>query len=216
MPNRPHYKYPSTPYLPWSPTVNADDTVLDVACLVGKEVVVTEKLDGENTTMARAFIHARSLDSGHHPSRAWVKALHGRIAHQIPEGWRLCGENVYALHSIPYHNLASYFYLFSVWDEHNCCLPWDETVLWAGLLELVTPPLLYRGLWDEARLRALTLDTATCEGYVVRTVAGFAYGDFAHHLAKWVRPSHVQTDQHWMARAVVPNALAEPNPAKEV
>jgi hypothetical protein len=28
------------------------------------------------------------------------------------------------------------------------------------------------------------------------------------HLAKWVRPSHVQTDQHWMSAAVRPNGLA--------
>lgn len=209
MRHRPRYKYPSTPYLPWSPTVDVDDTVLDVSWLVGKEIVVTEKLDGENTTMARDFIHARSLDSGHHPSRAWVKGLHGRIGHQIPEGWRLCGENVYALHSIPYHNLASYFYLFSVWDERNVCLAWDETVLWAALLELATPTVFYRGPWDENRLRALTFDTEQCEGYVVRTAEGFAYEDFTRHLAKWVRPSHVQTDQHWMARTVIPNGLAE-------
>lgn len=45
------------------------------------------------------------------------------------------------------------------------------------------------------------------EGYVVRTTSGFAFADFDQHLAKWVRPGHVQTDQHWMHQAVVPNGL---------
>lgn len=36
-------------------------------------VVITEKMDGENTTLYRDGLHARSLDSRHHPSRNWVK-----------------------------------------------------------------------------------------------------------------------------------------------
>lgn len=37
------------------------------------------------------------------------------------------------------------------------------------------------------------------EGYVVRTVEGFAFDEFASHIAKWVRKGHVQTDEHWKA-----------------
>jgi RNA ligase len=94
-------KYPRTPHLPWSPGASEDDVKLD-GCLKfqGREVVVTEKMDGENTSLYRNGLHARSLDSRHHPSRDWIKAWHGGIAHHIPEGWRLCGENVYARHSI--------------------------------------------------------------------------------------------------------------------
>ncbi len=124
------YKYRSTPVLPWSPG-GSDGYIADVSCFAGHEVVVTEKMDGENTTMYRDHIHARSIDSKHHPSRNWVKRLHGTFAHLIPEGWRLCGENMYALHSIAYEQLDSYFYLFSVWDEHNRCLDWDEMLEWA-------------------------------------------------------------------------------------
>ena len=41
-----------TPHLPWSPGAAADDVrVGDVAGLRGREVVVTEKLNGENTTL---------------------------------------------------------------------------------------------------------------------------------------------------------------------
>ena len=39
--------------------------------------------------------------------------------------------------------------LFSVWNELNVCLSWDETEEWAQRLGLVTVPVLYRGIWDE-------------------------------------------------------------------
>lgn len=204
------YKYPRTPHLPWSPGVASDDVLLvDTREFEGKDVVITEKMDGENTTMYRDHIHARSIDSKHHPSRTWVKSLHGAIAYSIPEGWRLCGENLYAVHSMPYATLPSYFVLFSVWDEHNVCLSWGETEEWAALLGLATPPLRYRGIWDEAKIRGLTLDTEQQEGYVVRTSEGFAYEAFTRHVAKWVRAHHVQTDEHWLNRPVVPNGLRD-------
>ena len=201
-------KYPSSPHVPWSPGVSGDDVILaNTEPFSGKEVVVTEKMDGENTTMYGDHIHARSLDSRHHPSRDWVKHLHGQIRHNIPEGYRICGENVYARHSIQYENLDSYFYLFSVWDERNHALDWDATLEWAALLGLQTPQEFYRGPWDVEAIQKLDLDTDLVEGFVVRTVEGFAFGDFRHHLAKWVRKNHVQTDQHWMHAQVIPNGL---------
>ena len=202
------YKYPRTPHLPWSPGVDDDDVVLPVADMFeGRDVVVTEKMDGENTTMYRDHIHARSIDSRHHPSRDWVKALHGRIAHQIPDGWRLCGENVFARHSIAYDDLESYFYLFSVWTDENACLSWDETLEWAELLGLHTPTEFHRGRWDEELVRSIEIDVDRQEGYVVRLAEGFAFEDFRNSIAKWVRKDHVQTDEHWMHTEIVPNEL---------
>jgi hypothetical protein len=160
-----YFKYPRTPHLPWSPGATSDDVYLvDVSTFEGHEVVVTLKMDGENTTMYRDHIHARSLDSGHHPSRAWVKGLHGTIAHLIPDAWRLCGENLFAEHSIHYSDLPSYFMLFSIWNEANNCLSWDETIEWAALLELEIVPILYRGRWDEKMIRTIALDPQTRKG----------------------------------------------------
>ncbi|WP_293910538.1 RNA ligase family protein [Deinococcus sp.] len=201
-------KYPRTPHLPWSPGAGGDDTVLGSARqFAGQEVIVTEKLDGENTTLYRRGLHARSLDPRPHPSRDWVKGLQGRLGYLIPADWRVCGENLYARHSLAYDELESYFYLFSVWDDSNTALSWDETLDWAATLGLPTPRQLWRGPWDEAAVRAVTFDAALVEGYVVRTVAGFAHADFQQHIAKYVRQGHVQTDQHWMHAAVVPNRL---------
>lgn len=202
------HKYPRTPHLPWSPGASEDDVRLSAcAGFEGRRVVVTEKMDGENTSLYRDGLHARSLDSRHHPSRAHVKAWHATIAHEIPEGWRFCGENVYARHSIAYGNLRGYFFLFSVWTAENECLPWPETVEWAALLGCPVPEVFYQGLWNAETVRRTTVDPAVCEGYVVRLEEGFPYARFAASVAKWVRPSHVTTDQHWMQAPVVPNRL---------
>ena len=203
-------KYPRTPHLPWSPGATSDDVrVFDLSGFEGRRVVATEKLDGENTSLYRDGMHARSIDSRHHPSRDWVKGLQARIGYEIPEGWRLCGENLYARHSVAYYELESYFYLFSVWNEGDECLSWEETVTLAKLFELPTPSVLFDGPWDVEAVRSLRVDTEICEGYVVRLAEGFAYQDFARSVAKWVRPSHVQTDDHWMHGTMVPNGLRD-------
>ncbi|MFD0261675.1 RNA ligase family protein [Kitasatospora indigofera] len=205
-------QYPRTPHLPWSPGATADDVRTgDLSGLYGAEVVVTEKLDGENTTLYPDGLHARSLDSAHHPSRTWVKALQGRIGPRIAPGLRICGENMFARHSIPYHALESWFYGFSVWDGPRC-LGWDDTVRLLRGLGVPTPPVLWRGTFDERALRALRLDPERQEGYVVRTVEGFERAEFGRRVAKWVRPRHVRTDAHWMHAAVVENGLGPAAP----
>lgn len=202
--------YPRTPHLPWSPGATSDDVRLaDLAGLTDSEVVVTEKLDGENTTLYADGLHARSLDSAHHPSRGWVKALQGRIGPRVPAGWRICGENVFARHSIPYEDLASHFYGFSVWDG-EVCLDWDRTVDFLRDLGIPTPAVLWRGVFDaraERTLRALRPDTRRQEGYVVRPAESFPAAAFGRRVAKWVRPGHVTTDSHWMHAEVVGNGL---------
>lgn len=203
-------KYPRTPHLSFSPGVSSDDLLLDSSeIFTGAEVVVTEKLDGENTTIYQDYIHARSIDSKHHPSRAWVKSLQAQIGCDIPPGWRICGENLYARHSIAYENLGSYFYVFSIWDEDNTCLSWQETEEWASILELAIVPVLYRGTWNEAVIKQIadSLDLKKVEGYVVRKTARFQFSEFGQSIAKWVRKNHVQTDEHWMYREIVPNKL---------
>lgn len=200
--------YPRTRHLPWSPGATADDLrVTDLSGLRGREVVVTEKLDGENTTLYADGLHARSLDSAHHPSRAWVKGLQGRIGQGIPAGWRVCGESMYARHSLAYDDLESWFYGFSVWDGDGRCLHWDRSVEFLRRLGIPVPAVLWRGAFDERALRALKLDTERREGYVVRTVDGFPAAEFGQRVAKWVRSGHVVTDTHWMHSAVVENGL---------
>lgn len=203
-------RYPRTPHVPWSPGASTDDVRHGaLSCFDGEEVVVTEKLDGENTSLYRDHLHARSPDSAHHPSRAWIKRFHDRVRGRIPEGHRVSGESLYARHSIAYEALESWFYVFSVWDRDDVCLDWDATTRFARRLGAPTPRVLYRGRYDEKAIRALEarLDLRTVEGYVIRAAGAFARGDFDAHVAKWVRKDHVQTDVHWMHGPVVPNGL---------
>jgi hypothetical protein len=50
------------------------------------------------------------------------------------------------------------------------------------------------------------------EGYVVRLASGFHYRGFRQSVAKYVRKDHVQTDDHWKSREVVPNRLRGDHP----
>lgn len=206
-------KYQRTHHFPWSPNVSSDDKIIpNLSGFEGEEVVVTVKMDGEQTSMYRDGFHARSIDTAPHPSRDWLWGVHRRTGHDIPESWRVCGENLYAVHSIHYHNLPAYFLVFSIWDQKNFCQSWDDTEEWAKLLELKTVPVIYRGPWDEKRIRDLDLETYAgdpCEGYVVRVARSFHYKEFRNVVAKVVRKNHLHTHGHWMRQAVVVNGLAE-------
>lgn len=207
-----HLKYPRTYHLPWSPGLTKDDRLLEsTSAFEDQEVVATVKMDGENISMYRDHIHARSLEFRRHESRSWIRAFHAERARHIPEGWRVCGESLFARHSIHYRALPSYFLGFSVWDETNACLPWDETLEYFELLDILPVPTLYRGPYDEQRLRELyseDYEDEPCEGYVVRRTDGFSYRDFRRCVAKFVRADHVQTDRHWLRQVMVPNGLA--------
>lgn len=206
------YKYNRTYHLPWSPGATSDDKIIhSVEHFIGHDVIVTEKMDGENTTIySDGTCHARSLDSGFHPSRTWIYQLAGQIGYQIPTNWRICGENLFAEHSIHYTNLSTYFMVFGIYDENNICLNWDDTKEYCQMLDLQTVPELYRGQWDEELIKKCYKQIGNYgiqEGYVVRKTQAFSYDDFNLNVAKWVRSNHVQTDEHWSSKSVIQNTL---------
>ena len=224
-------KYPRTMNLPWSHSESSDDVWWDdCADFEGKEIVLTEKLDGECTTIyPDGHVHARSIDTSHHPSRSWIKQEAARFAHDIPAGYRICGENVFAYHSIFYTELPSYFFVYGIYDGDRC-LSWDDVEELCVLLELQTVPVIHRGTWEEGEVRNMWTgegafptfgsdvdvpsypdDFTPCEaeGYVARIAASFVYSDFRRNCAKYVRANHVQTDQNWMTRSVIPNLLLQ-------
>ena len=209
---RPWQKYPRTPHLPWSEGVGDDDQkAMSCDHFEGVEIVVTETMDGENTTGYPDHFHARSVDSASHPSQSMARAAHAKFAHDIPDGWRICCENVFALHSIGYSNLPGHLLLISVWDESNTCLSWDDTVLWSELLSIPTVPVLWRGTWDEATVRGLwnPQNRDRTEGLVVRAAESFGMGEFSRKVAKFVRRGHVnENDDHWKSRPVVKNSFS--------
>jgi hypothetical protein len=196
--------------LPWSEKRGADDkTLLDTSNFEGQDIVLTAKMDGENTTLYSDGLHARSLDSGHHPSREWVKGLWGRMGYMIPEGMRVCGESLYARHTVPYSNLRDFFYVHSIWEEEQC-LSWDETEEWAELLGLQLVPVIWKGKWDEEKVRATPtgeVEGDPCEGYVVRLSRRFFLEDFSKSVAKFVRADFQIPGEHWMFQKITPNEI---------
>lgn len=207
-------KYPRTYHLTWSPGATKDDRFMkNYSGFERKRVVVTLKMDGENTTMYPGYgtdrIHARSLDYSPHPSRNYVRSLHGRLGADIPEGWRVCGENCYAAHSIQYKNLPDHFLMFSIWNGMTC-LSWDETVEWAQLLGVKMVPVIYDGVWNEDVIKKLhepIRNGDQVEGYVVRRADAFPYNNFHQMVGKYVRAGHVGDHGHWSKRSVISNGV---------
>jgi len=205
-----YVKYPRTYHLPWSEGRTKDDRILkNTEHFLGKKVVVTEKMDGENATLYRDYYHARSIDGNGHWTQTWLKNFHSQFAYEIPDGWRICGENLFAKHSIKYNDLKSYFMGFSIWDN-DICLSWDDTVQYFDMLKIDHVPVIYHGEWDEDVIMNINLDTSKQEGYVVRLSDKFYYNDFKKSVAKFVRKNHiVDTVHHWKHSNIEKNELVE-------
>lgn len=191
--------------------MNDDRVMPHLEAFRGEEVVVTEKMDGENTTLYDDTLHARSIDGRYHPSRSWVKGFWAEtVAYHLPQYYRICGENMYAQHSIVYDDLETYFYGFGLW-EHDTCFDWDFTLNCFKERGITPVPTIWRGEWNETIIRELSedLNLERKEGLVVRVTRAFNAVEFPLVVGKWVRKGHVQTDEHWMHGEVKPNGLKE-------
>lgn len=207
-----YVKYPRTYHIPQSQPGRKDDKYLkDLSQFHGKDVVITTKMDGENSSIYNGYFHARSINSGSHPSRKWVKGLYGRINWEIPEGWRICGENLWAKHTVEYNNLEDFFLVFSIWNEKNICLEWDETKTYCDILGLKTVPEIYVGPYSDKVVNDLIpqFDGKSQEGFVIRLKEEFTYGDFKKSVAKYVGPKFVLPHGHWSQGKIECNKLKD-------
>lgn len=105
------------------------------------DLVLTEKLDGQNNCFSKRGVFARShVQPTEHP---WDKPMRERwelIKNDLNE-LEIFGENMYGIHSIAYRNLESYFYVFAV-REGDQWLSWEEVQFYAALLDFPTVPEL--------------------------------------------------------------------------
>lgn len=200
-------KYNRTYHLPFSPGSTNDDRISDSAIsLIGIDIVITEKLDGENTGMTSDGVYARSHAA--FTESAWsreVRQLHSMIKSSIDEDVFIFGENMEGIHSIEYTNLKSYFYMFGVRDN-NIWIPWEGVEEYSYLLDIPTVPVLFKGVVNsEKELQQIVEDLVKQpsalggkrEGIVIRNASMFHNDDFSENVMKWVRKGHVQTDEHW-------------------
>lgn len=203
-------KYGRTCHLPNSPGATSDDRIMaGLDGLEGAELVLTEKMDGENTTIHAGGCHARSPDSRDHPSRNWLKAFAAGISPQLEPGERIVGENLYARHAIAYDALPSFFMGFAL-IRGDVVQGWDDTLTRFASLGITPVPVLHRGpfhagLFDQV---AASLNPATQEGFVARITSAFPEAGMSRRMGKYVRAGHVQPDAvHWRRAPLIPNRM---------
>lgn len=206
-------KYPRTYHMPWSPGATSDDKILKLGWFdnyKGKQVVFTEKLDGENTCMTYADVYARSHGA---PTRSpWSRnlwdlqeGLYWKVKNAIGPNEEVFGENLYGEHSIHYDRLLAYWHMFAV-NNGERWYSWDEVCEFAEMLGVPHVPELYRiVVQDEEQVKTIVNDLMrmpSCygkekEGIVMRIVDSFPIEEFPNCVCKYVRANHVQTDEHW-------------------
>lgn len=204
-------KYGRTFHLPISLGTTSDDKIMSALDgLMVDDLVITEKTDGENTTIHSSGTHARSPDSCYHPSRDWIKAFAASISPQLENDERIVGENLFAKHSVAYEELPSYFLGFS-WIVGHDIQSWDRTLLRFEELGITPVMELYRGPFTNRLFEEIAdqLDLTKQEGFVARDAAGFNENKMPLCMGKYVRANHVQSETHWMNSELVPNRLAK-------
>ena len=205
-------KYPRTYHLPYSPGTTSDDKKLSddwFSIYQGKDIVITEKLDGENLAINHFDCFARSHSS---PTRSpwsrniWEKdGILWKIKDNLSENETIYGENLFGEYSIHYDKLTSYWHMFAANNERYW-YSWNDVKLMAEFLVQPTVPELFRGVVsDEEELERLVLYYVNQpsvygkdrEGVVVRIADEFPIDEFSSNVCKWVRPNHVTTNEHW-------------------
>lgn len=200
-------KYNRTMHLPFSPGTTSDDRIAkSVETLLHRDVVITEKLDGENCGMTRDGVYARSHATfTTSPWSVMVRTLHATLKNDIEEGMFLFGENMEGIHSIEYDHLTSPLYIFGI-RRGNEWSSWNEVEEFSFLTGVPTVPVLFKGKFESEKdltfkvMELVAQESALGgkrEGIVIRAQSGFPDEQFQMNLMKWVRKGHVTTSEHW-------------------
>lgn len=211
-------KYGRTFHYPFSPGTTSDDRINynywdDITSI--KQLVHTEKLDGENNCLSRLGVFARSHAAP--TTSAWsqqIRTYWQSIRNDLGD-LEIFGENLYAIHSIEYSRIEDHFFVFGI-RLHDRWLSWEETKFYTRTLDLPTVPEIkvfdtptdrkafeadFLSIVKEESIFGST-DTITgkscsMEGIVTRDTGEYPVDDFAKHVFKYVRKGHVKTNEHW-------------------
>lgn len=212
-------KYGRTYHYPFSPGTTSDDRINhmywdDIQHI--ETLLHTEKLDGENNCLNRFGVFARSHAAP--TTSPWTAQLreHWELMKNDLGDLELFGENLYAVHSIEYKRLESYYYIFAVRCQDKW-LSWEEVKFYAAMFDFPTVPELsiqaVNGL-SEKMLKSEIFrmvqepsifgsvdtqhkDDCTREGIVSRNIDEYPIAEFAKNVFKYVRKGHVKTTEHW-------------------
>lgn len=210
-------KYPRTYHVMSSPGTTSDDRIAKTIKMICKGLIImTEKLDGSNTSLSRYGVYGRSRTA---PSQngwdKWINPFWQSIKNDLGN-LEICGENMYGIHSIEYSGLNHHLYVFGIRDtEHDIWLSWEEVEFYAAMLDLPTVPVLFKSTpdfnvdekWITDKIDDLVSTPSILsderffvspkEGVVTRIAGEFPNDMFYNSVFKWVRKGHVTTDQHW-------------------
>lgn len=169
-----------------------------LACLGRKASHCDQENGQRKLVLIQRRVACQQRGQSQPPKPKLVEKFHAQIQGDIPENWRVCGANLFAKHQIGYDQLPSYCMGFSVWNEKNVCLSWDETLEWFTLLGVEPVPVIYESMFDETLIRKLwdPKIAGKEEGYVIRVADAFTYTQFKTHVGKFVRENHIQTTKH--------------------
>ena len=182
------WKYPRTPYSPYSPTKAPDgDTLADLERFVGRAVVVTEKLDGSNTLLHRGDVYARSVSA---PATAkWLAMVRKHHAWKVTEpDVFLYGEDIFGVHSIEYDPVPEdrTFHAFALRFGDGSFGSFREMADYAQARAIPVVPVLFEGTFGSVRQVRDFVSAAHAEpsalggareGVVLRLAAGFPAAD---------------------------------------
>lgn len=152
------------PHLPWS-----TKAVPQGPCSVDAETLFAEH---RVTVLVRQRKKIDMLSS----DSPWP----GRQGKKLPIGWCIYGEQ-----------LPSAFYVFFIRTGEGRCLPWSETVTWAKLLGLAPAPVIFRGFWDEGKVKSAWADYPDgARGYIVRRSSLFSLFVLPKRAAQYIGANH--------------------------
>ena len=194
-------KYPSTGHWRWSPKVHRDDSYHpDPEFFLGREIVITEKIDGGNTCLYHGQTFARSTDLPAH--EGWFSMVKNQHAWKTgidhggnPQGIRFhqryayYGEDIYGVHTLEYdavHPCHTY-YLFAVLDMKTMqFVHWSDVHAHGCMLNVRRVPEVFTGVFgsteeltaflEEEREKPSELGGER-EGFVIRIQEAFPYDD---------------------------------------
>lgn len=205
-----------------------DDTELtSVDSFTGIELVVLVKMDGSNAMLVADSdepVRARNGRDAEHRSFDRLKQAYWDrgVYETLDERYQVFGEHMTAKHSIHYGTEAppadDVFQVFGVFDSRlNVWLSWDSVEAIADQIGFETVPVVGHYTFDgpnaahEFTQQITTISESVIdqghEGTVVRSRYPFHYGQFPEKVGKFVRPNHVQTDEHWSEGTLIENQI---------
>lgn len=158
--SHPILKYPRTPHLEGSrlQVGDEDSSQIPYECLVGRTIVVEEKLDGANTGIRYNDQWEQMLQSrGHYLSgggrekhfalfKTWANCHSEAILERLTDRYIMYGEWLGSKHTVFYDQLPHYFQEFDLFDtERQIFLDTAARESILGDSPIQSVPVLYRG-----------------------------------------------------------------------